>query len=235
MSLFLGINTGHDSGVSLISDDEVVVAENEERYSRVKNHVGFPFLSLRNALKQIDPSQIQLVGIEGKKILPFYKAEKFESAEGSLFERYLDDSGLLKYFLGTKLGVSSIQHGFSIIQRERTNQIIQFLRNSDVNAPVEWFDHHHCHAASATLVQNRDGVILDGLSFSMDASGEGWCSKVYLLRKGQLIEQKEFRLPSYHSPANLYMHVTRFLGYRALRHEGKVTGLAAFGNHLKTA
>jgi carbamoyltransferase len=42
-------------------------------------------------------------------------------------------------------------------------------------------------------------------------------------------------VPAYHSPAHHYAYVTAILGFIPTRHEGKVTGLAAFGNPAETA
>ena len=37
-------------------------------------------------------------------------------------------------------------------------------------------------------------------------------------------------VPSYHSPGYYYNYVTHLLGFTPLRHEGKITGLAAYGD-----
>ena len=39
----------------------------------------------------------------------------------------------------------------------------------------------------------------------------------------------------YHSPGSIYSYVTHNLGFKKGRHEGKITGLAAFGKSEKTA
>ena len=50
MEVLLGINIGHDAGATLLIDGTVIFAGNEERFSRIKNHVGFPFLSIAEAI-----------------------------------------------------------------------------------------------------------------------------------------------------------------------------------------
>ena len=50
----LGISLGHDSGVALICDDEILFAANEERFSRIKGHSGLPLKSLEYILTNFD-------------------------------------------------------------------------------------------------------------------------------------------------------------------------------------
>ena len=42
------------------------------------------------------------------------------------------------------------------------------------------------------------------------------------------------QISCYHSPAYYYAYVTQLLGFKPLRHEGKITGLAAFGKSEQT-
>ncbi len=42
----LGINTGHDAGIALIKNSEFIEIINEERFSKQKSHMGFPYLCL---------------------------------------------------------------------------------------------------------------------------------------------------------------------------------------------
>ena len=46
----LGINPGHNSTAALLKDGKIVACVNEERFSRIKNHFGFPHQSIRYLL-----------------------------------------------------------------------------------------------------------------------------------------------------------------------------------------
>src|SRR6186997_2248745 len=48
----LGLTTLGDSAASLIKDGELVAAVEEERFSRVKHHSGFPYRSIQFCLDQ---------------------------------------------------------------------------------------------------------------------------------------------------------------------------------------
>lgn len=234
MGLFLGINVGHDAGISLVDSDRVLLAENEERYSRVKNHNGYPFLSLKNLFEQISPKAISRVGIEGKKILPMRNTPEGQKEFDSSLSAYSDSLSIYKLFLSNRFGIDLAQNSLHLYQLRRRATILKLLRTIGIEASIHFFDHHECHHASATFVQFAQTETETGVSVSFDASGEAWCSKVFLYQGRNLTEIKSLRLPSYYSPANLYLNVTKVLGFRPLRHEGKVMGLAARGNPIET-
>ncbi|MFH1243011.1 MAG: carbamoyltransferase N-terminal domain-containing protein, partial [Pseudomonadota bacterium] len=50
----LGIWDGHDAGVALVRGDQIVFAINEERLSRRKLEVGFPYRSIKACLNYED-------------------------------------------------------------------------------------------------------------------------------------------------------------------------------------
>ena len=53
MSLVLGISAYyHDSAATLIDDNKILSAIQEERFSRIKNDQNFPILAIKNILKQ---------------------------------------------------------------------------------------------------------------------------------------------------------------------------------------
>ena len=62
-NLILGINTGHDSGVTLIQDNQIIFSENEERISRIKGFTGFPLQTLQHVQNQFDFSKVEVVAI----------------------------------------------------------------------------------------------------------------------------------------------------------------------------
>ncbi len=78
----LGVWDGHDSGSALICDDKILFASNEERYTKRKLEVAFPYNSIKAAIKYagIKPSDISLVAFPTteitktvSRIFPFQK------------------------------------------------------------------------------------------------------------------------------------------------------------------
>jgi len=86
------------------------------------------------------------------------------------------------------------------------------------------YDHHACHAASAYYPSGMETALV----VSVDGMGDYYSGQVYLGDKGRLHLQKSYFYQEL--PAGLeYEMVTTLLGFRPARHEGKITGLAAFG------
>lgn len=224
----LGINIGHDSGATLI-DNGKVFAVNEERLSRIKMHHGFPYLSIEEVLSiaNLQPKDINLIAVEGKYIMPQFDIG-FDEKTGDWKKQFISRLGLEKFLLGTETGLSLARVALKPQVKKIKFGIEKYFNEKNFSCPIEYVDHHHCHAATAYYTQKGD----EGIAITLDASGEGYCSKIYLCEnnKMELLHQ----IPCYHSPAYYYAYVTQLLGFKPLRHEGKITGLAAFGKSEKT-
>ena len=59
----LGLWDGHDAGAALLRDSEIVYAANEERFTKRKLEIGFPYNSIAAALKHegIKPTDVEQV------------------------------------------------------------------------------------------------------------------------------------------------------------------------------
>jgi carbamoyltransferase len=112
----------------------------------------------------------------------------------------------------------------SVVFRERRAQIPQLLRDAyGIQAPATFYDHHFCHATSAYYTSNFE----DALVVTLDGGGDGRSGSVYVGRAGQL--KKLGSVDSFNSLGNFYSYITALCGFKAERHEGKITGLAAIG------
>jgi len=234
-NLHLGINIGHDSGVALIEGSHVIYAENEERYTRVKNQNGFPVNALNAVIQKFNlRNNLGSIGVEGKKILPFANLKHVQNLD-SKANKLLDSCGVYRYSIGSQTGIELSQNVISVYQWPNKMRLKKSLEKLTGTKNVTFFDHHECHIASSCLISYNNNHFSNGIALSMDASGEGWCSRVYRLRNGELEEMTQLRLPSMYSPANFYMNITSLLGFKPLRHEGKITGLAAYGSGKEVA
>lgn len=96
-----------------------------------------------------------------------------------------------------------------------------------INIPKVYIGHHLSHAASTYYPSG----FMDATVFTYDAGMYNcpWFGGVFVA-KGNHIEPVEF-FPSQTNAkiASLYAIVTGLLGFSPLKHEGKITGLAAFG------
>ena len=90
-----------------------------------------------------------------------------------------------------------------------------------------FIDHHDAHAATAYYLSDYTD---DALVVTLDASGGEFSGKYFTGSKGELkyidglsIEKKSF--------GHLYSLITEFLGFKRLKDEGKVVGMAAHGEY----
>ncbi len=233
MSVTLGLSYSYDSGAALLVDGEIVAAINEERLNRIKVYSGFPALSIAECLRiaGIAPRDVRQVAVGGRMNFPYESGVESGSATYRLSDA-LSRAGLLRLLIGNRPAAYALRAFFGNRYNpifNRHAEIMSGLQRLGVTAPVEYFDHHYCHNASAFYASGFD----EAYAVSIDAFGDCFSSRIYRGANGRL--ELVRTVPAYHSPAHHYAYVTALLGFIPTRHEGKVTGLAAFGNPAETA
>jgi len=223
----LGVSAGHDSGASLVVNGELIAAINEERLSRKKLHIGFPYKSIDKVLSisNLKFSELDYIAIEGKKIDPQNFGQEFLFKNKS--KKLLGYLKLDSIILGTQMGIKFVRFILNFINYFRKKKIKNYFIKKGFKGKFESIEHHLAHAASAYFSQEKDM----GLTITMDGSGEGYCSHVYVSEKNKL--KLVHKITSYHSLAIYYGYITKILGFIPLRHEGKILGLSASGNPEK--
>lgn len=86
------------------------------------------------------------------------------------------------------------------------------------------FNHHDTHAANAFYASQFDTALV----VTFDGYGSGNCGGIYTGGPDGLKPLVKFPFPN--SLGIFYEHVTSGLGFKPSRHEGKIVGLAAYGN-----
>ena len=232
--IILGLQIEHD-GTAAVVDGEgrVLAAVGEERLSRVKNHWGFPFRAIAECLRiaGISARDVDVVAIGGTEAAAAYVTR-------ASFSRAND--GRLDVFraplpMGVRTGLlfSAVTGGLlrspESVERDRGDLRLKLvhraLRDLGLDrAPVTLVDHHHAHAASAYFTSGWDRC----LAVTMDQYGDGLCATASECRDGKI--HRLSGSGDIFSPGVFYTEITRFLGFRRHRHEGKITGLAAYGD-----
>lgn len=110
-----------------------------------------------------------------------------------------------------------------------TTVLEEGLKEFGIDGKLKRFHHHDTHVANAFYGSGYDTA----LAVTLDGYGSGGCGGVYMCKDGKLEPLQRFAFPN--SLGIYYEHVTSGLGLKPSRHEGKVVGLAAYGdaNHLK--
>ena len=234
----LGITTEYESGAAAVEDGRVIAAINEERLLRVKLAAGFPRRSIAATLETAgwtvdDLDSVLVAGTEdlySGEAGPYHGWFEFKP-EG--FGRWLKRS------VGSRLArfrdaLPVLEKGYYLILgpsfRRRRKIIREILREDfGVGCPIEFVDHHFCHATSAYYTSDFE----DALVASLDGGGDGKSSRVYAVRAGEFEELAD--TTAFDSLGNYYAYVTHLCGFKAHRHEGKITGLSARGRpeHLE--
>jgi carbamoyltransferase len=234
--IILGITDGQTSGAAVIRDGKIVAAVNEERLVRLKQARGFPRSSITTVLDiaGIEPSEID--GVAVAQIDMGFKNEV--SSWNGWFEEtsYIRDSHNLFFAFASKFGTAankipslkSLYYGLRTpIYRNRRKRIAEILRNEyDIQSPPCFIEHHYAHAASAYYTSGLDRTLV----LTMDGGGDRCSSHVYVGENGKL--EKKLSIDSYDSLGNYYAYITAICGYKAKKHEGKITGLAAHGKPI---
>lgn len=233
MSLILGLQTGHEASAVLFEDGRLVAAVSDERLSRVKNDGG--------RLQDIAIDEVLRMGGHARAdidrlalLYTFFPEEYFrrESWPKEL-ERRLHRwrrrraNGERPQMLLTNFVERLEARGKQFDAHFRR---AAFLRGEGFNgADLGFHDHHDSHALPAAFYSGFERCAV----VTMDGNGDrGICHTSGVYENGRYRRLHVTDRPGA-SAGMFYSHITRLLGFQALRHEGKVVGLAAIGDPSK--
>lgn len=234
----LGLHIGHDATSAVIDGEgNVLAAMAEERITRIKYHMGFPYDGIDEVLKQagLSTEDIDHVVLSTERqIFPdtpdynklFLTRDKAFIKESDYFNRPLDSFGtrVLKV-LKSKVAGGSGGYAPGEVEAYSLEQTKKLLAEVGLgHAEVTAYDHHHCHATSAYYLSGTK----DALIITMDGAGDGHCATASIAENG--VVKRVSGAADGISPGRFYSEITGFVGFKRLRHEGKITGLAAYGD-----
>jgi carbamoyltransferase len=229
----LGIWDGHDAGAALLQGGRLVVAVNEERFTRRKLEVRFPLQSIAACLSHagIAAGAIDVVAVStadpAKAIGRVWPGSK---------ERYYQvrrRKALPGVMAGLTRAVKYRMTEWSPGVLSRTASLYVLRRQLDEGgfdrARLRLFDHHDAHAAGAAWASGFSEcavVTIDGL-------GDGVSATISRFRRGRL--ERVATSPARHSLGVFFEHVTNLLNMRELEDEGKVMALADYSAPIADA
>ena len=235
--IVLGLVDGlHDAGAALVLDGTLVAAANEERFSRVKLQGGMPARSIGAVLATagVRARDVEAIAVGGMAT-PTVATRAFRPLQrlygpslGICFDRPwhpVDRIGdLVRYRLPitrvrgcSRAGAAEARVAEALLRRA----LPQGLRTQ----PIRFLDHHLAHAESAWRTAG-DGA---WLVVTADAHGDGRSLTIHHAEPGAPLALLE-EVGVHRSLGAFYSYVTKRLGFRPGRHEGKVLGLAARGD-----
>lgn len=225
MAVILSVHWGvHDSSAALFDDYKLLAAVQKERLTRIKKDGGDPSVCVDEVLA--------IAGLKRSAI------------DVAVFSRMLVTRGMLRQPLLRSIA-EKLQGKSSkttdLATRMRRAVSMDASRIVDVAAlrrhfglprgtTVHFANHHEAHALPALFHTDWDNALL----YTADGYGDNVNYSQRIFRYEQIDCQfgdDRWLLTPYRndSIARAYMYVTEALGFKPLHHEGKITGLAAFG------
>lgn len=208
--IILGLNTWfHDTSACIVRDGELVVALEEERFSRDKHTRAFPEQAIQQCLDYagIDYADIDHVAVS---IKPTHQ-----------------------WLTKTRYALKAPHKSLPFIKHElvagffKQQRFKSWLRSHwpDNNKPqVHYVQHHLSHAAGSFFVCPYEHAAI----MALDGSGEWACAWLGEGRGNQVTCFNESLFPN--SLGSVYEAVTEFCGFKPNYDEGKTMGLAPLGD-----
>lgn len=204
----LGLNAfTHDASAVLLYNGKIIAYCQEERFTRIKHDANFPWNSINFCLKEagISLSEIDYAAFSWKpfeKLIPRF-FRTFYNLTGS-YSRLKSQSSKWLDILKVK----------------------SLLRKKGFKGKFYFVNHHDAHAAAcfySSSFASSAILVIDGVGeYATTSLYEGKGNSIKLLQ--------QFYYP--HSLGLFYAAITEFLGFRHNDGEGKVMGLAAYGEPI---
>jgi carbamoyltransferase len=230
----LGIYDGHNSHACVQNEGEIIASVEEERYSRIKNHDGRldsntgPIEATKFCINQCGNIDAVAIALADPNVLQKDAMESFhrdidvyKRKERLKFLEEQSDSIARKY---PHVSHHELPLIAKLDQEKRILKLKLLLKEVGLeDKPIHFVDHHFSHVASSYYTAPFDDVLL----FSLDGKGDDLCGMVALGNQGKIKVQSKVNY--IHSIGHFYSAITVVCGFSAIRHEGKITGLAALG------
>ncbi len=208
----LGINAYHgDAAAALVVDGKLIAAVEEERINRVKHCAGFPSLAVAWCLKEggLAPKDLEHIAIARKPTAHVFQKVMYLISKRPSFSKVVKDR------MENAARVMNVKEQVAAALNVPAGELPAKLHN---------VEHHLAHLASSFLVSPYEDAAL----LSVDGFGD-FCSTMLGLGHGTNIQIRETVLFP-HSLGLFYTMVTQYAGFRKYGDEGKVMGLAPYGD-----
>nr|WP_320148039.1 carbamoyltransferase C-terminal domain-containing protein [uncultured Anaeromusa sp.] len=247
--IVLGIHDGHNASVALLKDGEIIACVSEERFSRQKNDIGYPYRAIENVLNmtgiksiEIDRAYFSTIDTDPfmyktkreavfsikdyvEEMHSFWKPLFYEGKTTNYWETLAEQDRFKEYnkcYDFSFFKTEPKENWGELFNKERVRVLCDHI--GIPQEKVDFADHHTTHAYYAYFasphVSNEKAVII-----TADAFGDGCNATISTVKNGVINEI--FRTDMCHI-ARLYRWITLLLGMKPLEHEYKVMGLAPY-------
>lgn len=221
LSLHFGI---HDSSAALFDDYRVVAAVQLERLNRQKKSGGPPKECIEEVLTiaGLRRDDIDLVVCSRAEFpRPLFNASFLGKIRDSLRGAQHTSRDL-----STVMAKSGADDPFGVIDADGIRRFYDLPRA----ITIFFANHHYSHALPSLFFTDWD----DALLYTADGAGDNVNYSHRIFKEAEITtlygDDRWLHQPyQINSLARAYANVTEALGFRPLHHEGKITGLAAYG------
>src|ERR1041384_4416213 len=207
----LGINAYHgDAAAAIVRDGKLIAAVEEERFNRFKHSAGFPEQAIRYCLQTagIGVEELDHLGISRDPSAHLHKKILFAAT------RITKAGSQIKVRIGNAAKVRDVKDELARVFGISKKQLRARFHN---------VEHHRAHLASCFFVSPFNHAAL----LSIDGFGD-FISTMWALGEGNSIDVLD-HVEYPHSTGIVYTATTQFLGFPHYGDEGKVMGLAPYG------
>lgn len=209
--VILGVNVFHgDSSAALIMDGELVAAVEQERYNRQKHSAGVPYDAIAGVLKM---AGVQLSDVDAIAVGRDNRAHRVRKAA----------------FVASNVTTILPSALRQVALRRNADSLPQLLSRhfgeseSMLRERMVAVEHHRAHLASAYYLSGWDSASV----ISLDGFGD-FVSTMWATGSGSALDVwQSVYFP--HSLGVLYQAVTQYIGFPKYGDEGKIMGLAPYG------
>ena len=204
----------HDSAAAILVDGKIGAASQEERFTRVKHDLRFPFHAIADCLKQV------AIELDDLDYIVFH--EKHLRKFNRLIKAYLGFAprGYTSFAKAMPLWLTS-----KLYQKNNILDALSTFSKFDAKRLL-FSEHHLSHAASAFFPSPFEEATV----LTLDGVGESATTTVAQGKGNQLTITKELHFP--HSLGMLYAAFTYYTGFKVNSGEYKVMGLAPYGRPI---
>lgn len=206
--IYLGFNLGFNSSAALVSNQRgVIAAISQERLNGIKNTKEIPFEAMIECCKIANVKKLCGIAYSHYQEFTFDEIEKYVSDK---YKSKVEEAKEKEY---------SIFGLFYEILRDN---------NIELLSPTLFrIEHHKAHLNSTLAIY---GESEEFVGITCDGFGDGISSRIiyHYENRDEILSETLLK----DSVALIYQFVTGALGFKMHQHEGKITGLAAFGNDI---
>ncbi len=222
----LGLWDGHDSGAALLEDGKIIFASNEERYTKRKLEVNFPYNSINAALSyaKITPTDVEIIAFPTteltktiSRVFPYQKEAYYKFRRRKMLKPRTDWLMHCAKYSMTGIGPLPLCRSISkdIISRQ-----LRLMGFKDFH--IYSIDHHSAHAATAAFTSGMKKALV----ITLDGVGDGQSGSISILGDGNI--ERTHSIKARDSIGIFYEQVTNIVGMRELEDEGKVMAMADY-------